>query len=157
MEGDKVVFHSSDLPYEYLYDDEKHVSHMPDSKLSVRNILDSAYASAEGKIITRKLSRSIPPYPHAVRVKNGIRVYEYSEPRKQSYKSSLWKEAYNVSRNRRTHAGHFTCFISDTPPAVGYCRANRSKGTRENADTSVSAQDQRTSRSGNLHQVSAVS
>lgn len=61
MEGDKVVLHSSDLPYEYIYDDEKHVSHMPDSKLSVRNILDSAYASAEGKIIPRKLSRSIPP------------------------------------------------------------------------------------------------
>ncbi|EDW54173.1 uncharacterized protein LOC6613278 [Drosophila sechellia] len=100
MDGGKAVLHSSDLPYEYIYDDEKHVSNMPDSKLSVRNILESAYASAEDKMITKKLSRCIPPYPHAVRVKNGVRVYEYSETRKQSYKSSLWKEAYNILHQR---------------------------------------------------------
>ncbi|XP_033174113.1 uncharacterized protein LOC117151016 [Drosophila mauritiana] len=35
MEGGKAILHSSDLTFEYIYDDEKHVSYMPDSKLSV--------------------------------------------------------------------------------------------------------------------------
>ncbi|XP_043641144.1 uncharacterized protein LOC122611855 [Drosophila teissieri] len=100
MEEYKTIITNSDLPHEYIYDDDKLVSHTPESELNLGDILHSAAFAAEAKPKTKRLSRAIPPYPHAARLKNGVRVYEYSEPRKQSYRSNLWKEAYSILHQR---------------------------------------------------------
>ncbi|XP_039479394.2 uncharacterized protein LOC120443987 [Drosophila santomea] len=100
MEEYKTIIKTSDLPHEYIYDDDKLVSNTPESELNQRDILHSAAVAAEAKPKTKKCSRSIPPYPHAARLKNDVRVYEYSEPRKQSYRSNLWKEAYSILHQR---------------------------------------------------------
>ncbi|EDV57670.1 uncharacterized protein LOC6541090 [Drosophila erecta] len=99
MEEYKNIVKSSDLPHEYVYDDEKPVSNTPPSELNLRDILDSAVA-AEAETQTKKLSVSIPPYRHAARCKNGERVYEYNDPRKQSYNSKLWRDAYKINRQQ---------------------------------------------------------